>query len=123
MKTRRQQAGITLLGMIITISVLGVFAYCGMKIFPMYSEYWAVKDAMEEVAATPGIANAPRGKVVDLLFRRFNISYVESVKNEHITLDPKAGPRLTIDYEVRRPLMYNLDVVAKFTHSVKLGGN
>ena len=120
MSTREAQKGMTLMGMIIVLAVLGIFGYCGMKVFPMYSEYWSVQEAMEEVAATPNIANAGRGKVVDLLFRRFNISYVESVKNEHITLDTKRGAVLTIKYEVRRPLMYNLDVVGKFEHSVTL---
>jgi type II secretory pathway pseudopilin PulG len=122
MRMRNRQRGITLLGMVITISVAGVFAYCGMKIFPMYQEFWAVQESMEEVAKTPNIANASRGKVVDLLSRRFDISYVESIKDEHITIDPKAGPLLTITYEVRKPLMYNLDIVGKFTHSVKLSG-
>ncbi|MCK7594805.1 DUF4845 domain-containing protein [Pseudomarimonas salicorniae] len=120
MTTRKAQQGITLMGMIITLAVLGIFGYCGMKIFPMYQEYWSVKDSMEEVAKTPGIANAGRAKVVDLLFRRFNISYVESVKNEHITLDTKRGAVLTIKYEVRRHVAYNLDVVGKFEHSVEL---
>ena len=31
------------------------------------------------------------------------------------------GYFLRIAYEVRKPLVYNLDVVAKFDHSVELG--
>ena len=123
MNMRKRQQGITLLGMIIGISIAGVFLYCGMKIVPMYQEFWAIQESMEEVAKTPNIATAPRSKVVDLLYRRFDISYVTSIKNEHIVLDPKAGPLLTITYEVRTPLAYNLDIVGKFSHSVKLGGS
>ena len=120
MITRKAQQGISLMGMIIVLAILGIFGYCGMKIFPMYQEFWSVKDSMEEVAQTPRIANAGRARIVDLLYRRFNISYVESVKNEHITLDTKRGAVLTIKYEVRRHLAYNLDVVGKFEHSVTL---
>lgn len=120
MSVRNAQQGMTLLGMIIVLSVLGIFGYCGMKVFPMYSEYWSVKESMEEVAKTPGIAVAGRTQVVNLLYRRFDISYVESVKPEHITLDTKKGAVLTVKYEVRRPLMYNLDVVGRFEHSVSL---
>jgi hypothetical protein len=120
MITRKAQQGMTLMGMIMVISVLGIFGYCGMKVFPMYSEYWSVKEAMEEVAQTPKMATAGRAKVLDLLYRRFNISFVESVKSEHITVDTKRGAVLTIKYEVRRPLAYNLDVVGKFEHSVTL---
>lgn len=120
MSARKAQKGMTLIGMVIVLAVLGVFSYCGMKIFPMYSEFWSVKDAMEEVAQTPNISKAGRAKILDLLYRRFNISYVESVKDNDITLDTKRGAVLTIKYEVRRQLMYNLDVVGRFEHSVTL---
>ena len=36
---KRTQRGITLLGFIIVLAVVGFFAYVGMKLFPMYSEY------------------------------------------------------------------------------------
>jgi len=122
MALRSRQQGITLMGMIMVISVGGIFAYCGMKIFPMYQEFWAVKEAMEQVAQEPNIANAGRARVVDLLFRRFNVSYVTSVKQDNIVIDAKKGNLLIISYEVRTPLAYNLDVIGKFEHTVKLGG-
>jgi Tfp pilus assembly major pilin PilA len=123
MNMRKRQQGITLLGMIIGISIAGVFAYCGMKVVPMYQEFWAVQQAMEEVAATPNIKTVGTGKIIDLLERRFNISYVDSVQKEHIFIDMKKGPTLTITYEVRKPLMYNLDIVGRFTHTVTLTGS
>lgn len=122
MNMRKRQQGITLLGMIIGISIAGVFAYCGMKVVPMYQEFWAVKDSMEEVAKTPNIKAMSNAKIIDLLDRRFNISYVDSVTKDHIFIDMKNGPTLTITYEVRKPLMYNLDIVGKFTHTVTLTG-
>lgn len=121
MKTSRRQSGMTLTGMIMVLAVAGFFAYVGMKLFPMYSEYSGVKESMEQVAAMPNSARMGKTQIIDLLYRRFNISYVESVKPEHITIDPKAGPSLRIAYEVRRPLMHNLDVVGKFDYTVKLG--
>jgi Tfp pilus assembly major pilin PilA len=123
MNMRKRQQGITLLWMIIGISIAGVFAYCGMKVVPMYQEFWAVQQAMEEVAATPNIKTVGTGKIIDLLERRFNISYVDSVQKEHIFIDMKKGPTLTITYEVRKPLMYNLDIVGRFTHTVTLTGS
>ena len=36
---KRKQSGLTLIGFIIVLGVVGVFAYCGMKLFPMYSEF------------------------------------------------------------------------------------
>lgn len=120
MSTRKAQQGMTLMGMIMALAIAGIFIYCGMKIFPMYSEYMSVQADMEEVAKEPGIANAGKGKVLDLVYRRFNISYVENVKPEHFTLVTKPRPTLQVKYEVRTPLAYNLDVVGRFEYSVEL---
>ena len=120
MKLKREQQGMTLMGMIMVLAVVGFFIYCGMKVVPMYSEFSGVKEAMEAVAQEPNIANSSKGKIIELLNRRFNISYVENVKPEHITLDTKKGAKLSVNYEVRVPLMYNLDVVGKFEYMVDL---
>ena len=69
------------------------------------------------------IKTVGNAKIIDLLERRFDISYVDSVKKEHIFIDMKNGPTMTITYEVRRQLMYNLDIVGKFTHTVTLTGS
>ena len=53
----------------------------------------------------------------------FEIGYVESVRPENIRiLRDSNGQRLEVTYEVRRPLMFNLDFVAKFEKTVDMGG-
>ena len=118
---KRKQSGLTLIGFIIVLGVVGVFAYCGMKLFPMYSEFYSVKQALKGLSAEPGIANRDPAKVKDLLFRRLYVSYAENVKpnNVKITRDGQ-GYVVTVKYEVRRELIGNLDVVGKFEASEDL---
>ncbi|HEU4814361.1 MAG TPA: DUF4845 domain-containing protein [Xanthomonadaceae bacterium] len=118
---KRNQSGLTLIGFVIVLAVVGVFAYVGMKLFPMYSEFYSVKQALKGLAAEPGIANTDPAKVKDLLFRRLYVSYAENVKpnNVKITRDGK-GYVITVSYEVRRELIGNLDVVGKFEASEDL---
>ncbi|MCB1553097.1 MAG: DUF4845 domain-containing protein [Xanthomonadales bacterium] len=120
MHSMRRQRGLSFIGLVIVLGVGGFFAYCGMKLFPVYSEYHSVKESMDALTQEPGIANAAPKKIRDLLSRRFEISYVESVKPENITITAKSGVQLTVNYEVRRPLFYNLDFVAKFDYMVEL---
>jgi hypothetical protein len=42
------------------------------------------------------------------------------VKAEHVKLTRNNGYNLTVKYEVRKPLLYNLDFVAKFEKTVEL---
>lgn len=117
---KRHQKGMTLIGFIFVLAIAGVFAYVGMKLFPVYSEYYGVVSAMKGVQAEPGVATMSPAKIRDLLNRRFYISYVTSVKPENIKIDRKDGYNLTVKYEVREPLIYNLDFVAKFEKTVEL---
>ena len=50
------------------------------------------------------------------LAKRFDVGYVDSVGPEDIKVERSGdGNVISIDYEVRRPLLYNLDVVGKFS--------
>ena len=112
---KRAQGGMTLIGFIIVLAVAGVFIYMGMKVVPMYSEYYAVKQSLEGLAGEPGIANQSPAKIKDLFFRRLYVSYADTVKSEHVKIVRKdAGYQVTVKYEVRKPLIANLDVVGRF---------
>src|SRR3546814_3611410 len=74
---KRTQRGMTLLSFVIVLAVVGFAAYVGMKLFPMYSEYYSVKQALKGLQAEPDIANRDPAKIKDLFFRRLYISYSE----------------------------------------------
>ena len=112
---KRTQRGMTLIGFIITLAVVGVFVYMGMKTIPMYSEFYAVKQALNGLATEPGVTDKDPAKIKDLFFRRLYISYADNIKAEHVKVVRKeAGYLMTVEYEVRKPLIANLDVVGKF---------
>lgn len=112
---KRTQQGMTLIGFVLVLAVAGVFIYMGMKLIPMYSEYYAVKQAMDGMAREPGMAEADAAKIKDAFFRRLYTSYAENVKPENVKLLRKdAGWLMSVDYEVRRPLIANIDVVGHF---------
>lgn len=115
------QRGITLIGFMIVLALLGFFFIIGAKLFPMYTEYMAVKAAMLQVQNTPGSARLSPEQVWKILDRTFYTSYVDSVQRTDMQLVRQNGYFLRIAYEVRKPLVYNLDIVAKFDHSVELG--
>ena len=118
---KRTQGGMTLIGFVIVLALVGFFAYIAMKLVPMYSEYYAVKQALKGLKAEPGIANKDPAKVEDLFFRRLYISYAENVKPNNVTIErADGGWVMTVQYEVRKPLVGNLDVVGKFDASETL---
>lgn len=118
---KRTQSGMTLIGFIVVLAVVGVFIYMGMKLVPMYSEYYSVKQALSSLAREPGITDNDPAKIKDLLFRRLDISYAGSVKPEHVKIVRKdSGFTMTVDYEVRKQLISNIDVVGRFNTTQEL---
>lgn len=117
---KRAQEGMTLIGFILVLAVAGVFIYMGMKLIPMYSEYYSVKQAMEGLSQE-GAGAYDAAKVKDYFFRRLYTSYSDNVKPENVKLIRKdTGWMMTVDYEVRRPLIANIDVVGHFVAEKEL---
>jgi len=118
---KRTQSGITLIGFVVVLAVVGLFAYVGMKLFPMYSEFFSVKTALKGLANEPGIGNQDPAKIQDLFFRRLYISYSQNVKPENVKLQrTDNGWKMDVNYEVRKPIISNLDVVGKFSATQNL---
>ncbi len=115
MKTMKTQRGMTLTSFLVVAIVVGFGLYVAMKLFPMYQEYYAVKSALKGVANEPGVASMEPGKVQEMFFRRLYINYSENVKPANVKMQRvNGGWNMKVNYEVRQPLVGNLDVVGKF---------
>lgn len=115
-----KQGGMSLIGFIIILAMVIFFSYVGMRIVPLYMEYYSVVSAMNGVASERGSANLSPYDVRVKVLNRLYVSYSENVKEKHIKLTRRDGVHLRIAYEVRTPVIGNLDVIAKFDKSVRL---
>jgi len=112
---KRTQRGMTMLGFLITLSVVILFLFCAMKIVPMYIEYYSVKKMLAAISNNPESANAPKDKIRAMFGRSLQIDYVKIIKPEMLKIETtESGYNLVVDYERRESLIANLDVVGKF---------
>lgn len=121
MKKMNTQRGMTLTSFLVVLIVVGFFLYVGMKLFPMYQEYYAVRSAMKSLAKDPSVGTMAPAQIQDLFFKRLYINYSDNVKPSNVKFNRRDnGWTLNVSYEVRRPLVGNLDVVGKFESSQDL---
>jgi hypothetical protein len=114
---RVRQSGITLMSMVIVLAVVGFFAFIFMKLFPAYNEYYSVVSAMEAVAREPGSGRMSPAAIFESLEKRMYVNYVDRKYVDRRSFQLKrsgTGYTLSVRYERREPLIYNLDFVAKF---------
>jgi len=121
MKNMTSQRGITLTSFLVVLIVGAFFLYIGMKLFPMYQEYYAVRSAMKSLAKEPGVGNMEPRRIQEMFFKRLYINYSENVKPADVKFDRiDGGWNMKVYYEVRREMIGNLDVVGKFDSNQEL---
>lgn len=119
---RRTQRGITFLSFLIVLVVLGCIAYLAMRLIPAYTEYFSVVKALKGVAQEPGIQTMDQSRIHNLIGRRFNISYVETLDDKDVVITRNSnGMTLSVDYEVRKPVVGNVDLIVHFQNTVNVG--
>lgn len=118
----RKNGGLTLIGFLIVLSVSLFFAYGGMRVIPMYLEYHALINAMDNLAKEPGAKSLPPSRIKMRIENSLWASYASNnIKREHMRISKKSeGVNLRVRYEVRKPFLGNIDIIAKFDRSVIL---
>jgi hypothetical protein len=112
----QQQRGLTMISWVFVIAIL---AFCGMfafRIVPMYAENMYVVKALKSLAE-PGVVltDMSDAEINKKLQNFYMVNNVRSEGAQHIVIDRKSKALLiTIDYENRTNLFYNIDVVTSF---------
>jgi hypothetical protein len=112
----QQQQGLTLISW---VCVLVIVAFCGMfgfAVVPMYAENIYVANALKSLAE-PGnnLAEMSDAEIKKRLQNFYMVNNVRSDGAQNIVIDRQSKALLvTIDYENRANLFYNIDVVTSF---------
>lgn len=116
------QRGMSSVGFIIVLALIGVFVLVTLKLFPAYMESFKVTAAMESIKSQPGVGEKGKGEVVDMLMKRLYVDDVRDVKPGNVDVRPRDGGGLLlgVKYETRDTLFGNLDFVVRFDKSVEL---
>ena len=77
---------------------------------------------MDKMATEPGIGNKSDNELRAMLLKRFKLNNIRDFNlKEHVQFDRHAkGTDIVMDYEIRIPLVYNVDLIAAFDKTVSL---
>ena len=123
MRTHATQKGITMIGFVMLLCVVGFFAYAAMKLIPVYSEYFGVVKAMKQLQTEPNIETKSLEEIRGLLGVRFTVQYVDesTIPKGGYQLITENGQRsLRIAYDKQIPFVYNIDLLIHFSKTVDL---
>lgn len=119
MNVDRQQ-GMTLIGFLLLLGAALFVAYIGMKLVPIYINHYNIVSAMKGVAEEPGASNMSERRLRDLMQRRLSVNYVRTFNASQLRIEKGTRTELVIEYEVREPLIGNIDAVVSFKRAEPL---
>lgn len=118
MKSLKKAHGITLIGFVFVLAILGFFIFAGMQIVPVYMDHNSVVNAMKE-EAKESEGKSPTEIKKSLGFR-LGISYVNHVKSTDFKVLRGNGRELQVKYVVKKPFLYNLSFLMEFEKTIAL---
>ncbi|HLF98756.1 MAG TPA: DUF4845 domain-containing protein [Methylococcaceae bacterium] len=122
MKSQRKQRGITFLGAVIVLSLIGFFAMLIIKIAPIYMEHAKIKSALENIEAQPDLVSKTKEDIIKMFESRLYINYVEGFKRENILITKHGGyVKVEVIYDKTENIFGNLDVLVRFDDVIEVG--
>lgn len=122
---QHRQRGMTMLGIIVVVVVVGAWVYAGIRLAPKYLEYMRVASTLEKVGdefdSNPGSTEFMLRKAIE---RHFDIEMVEIITSNDIEIK-KEGSEFTMRaaYEDTVPLAGNVSFLIEFDKSVTVSAN
>ncbi|WP_034432757.1 DUF4845 domain-containing protein [Candidatus Contendibacter odensensis] len=120
-ESSKRQRGLTVIGMLLLIVVLGFMALIAMKVIPMYIQYFTIKSTIESIRKEPQLAQMGLAEIQTAIQKRFDIGYVDKITAKDLKLrNDRSGRVLDLVYEDDQPLFYGLHVVLKVNEAIPL---
>ena len=113
------QRGISLVGLIVVLAILGALFILGMKTVPAFAEYSAVKDAIKLAKEAGGTPQEMRQS----FDKNAEVNDIQSVKGRDLVISKETGEtEISFAYEKRIPLFANVSLLFDFAGSTDKSG-
>ncbi len=121
MKCNKSQQGMTAIGWVLVLAILGIFLIIGIKLVPVYISGYSLYSSMEAMEENPKLRGMPARLLRKRVMAIVDINYVRDVRPEDVTIARKGkGYEVTIAYEVYRPILGNLSLLVEWDKTVTI---
>lgn len=117
-----RQRGMTMIGILFLVVVVGAWVYAGIRMTPKYLEYMRIASTLEKVRdefdSNPGTTEFMLRKAVE---RHFDIEMVEVITPNDLEITKEGGVfTMRAAYEATVPLIANISFLIDFDKSVEI---
>ncbi len=120
MHTPKHQQGVTAIGWVIILMLIGFFALIVLKITPIYTEHYTIVSSLESLEQE-NIGSKSRGEIRKMLTKRFDINNIRGIHPDDIEIDKTRGvTTVRVAYEVKEKFVANVSLLLEFDTSIEV---
>ena len=118
---RRQQRGITFIGLVILVAFIGTFLYAGIRLVPVYLEYQQVLATLKQLNDQFQDGGASERDIRIAIERRFDVEDIKSLDYKDITVK-RDGDVWNVEaaYQAVTPFVGNVSFLVDFDKTVQV---
>ena len=115
----RREDGMTTLGLIILVAFVGLFAFAGIRLTPVYLNYMKVVGVVNGVYEEFDGTNPSRNAIRSSISRRFDVESVSEITAREVTVTSvDGGYEVRANYNHVAPFIANVSFAVEFDKSV-----
>ncbi len=105
----------------VVLTIALFFALVAVKMIPTYLENYSIAQVLEGLQDERSVSDMSPGELKKTILKRFKINQVYNFDKDDIKITKKKKKlNVTVNYEVRKPIVGNVSVVMAFSESVDL---
>lgn len=121
MQLKNKQKGLTGISIMVMLIAIAFAAVIFLKIMPIYFDAFKVGDVVSGLKDERGLGDKSNNEITSMILKRLDVNMVSDVTKEHIFIEKtKNDVYIDVEYEVRKQMFGNLDVVVSFKKSVEV---
>lgn len=117
MQSLQQQRGATFVFWVFFLALISFIGTLGIKLAPVYMRGFSAEKVIEDLALDMAGKNPNKKQLWETIDKRLYINNISDVTKENMVFNKNRDTiEFGIDYEVRVPLIANMDAVVMFDH-------
>jgi|APSaa5957512535_1039671.scaffolds.fasta_scaffold146340_2 hypothetical protein len=118
----KRQAGMGVGGWLMLLLLIGALATVASQVVPVYMDHNTMSGILDGMAAENGMGQKRDDELRKIVKSRFKMNNIRdfNIKDNLVINRTSNGVEFVMDYEVRMPLVKNMDMIASFDKTVEL---
>ena len=117
----KRQSGLSGWAILTIIMMVGGYAIIFFNFFPIYVDHFAIKRVLSNLEEEVDTLKKTKKEIKITIMKRMNMNSVTTMQQKDIKISKKRGVlTIRIEYEVRAPLVGDIDGVVHFDDSIEV---